>query len=105
MEFVWIPPGEYMRGGETHPVGHKRPSPAGLYDIYGNVWEWCSDRFGDYPEGVVTDPTGPDSGSHRVHLGGSWDHAPWRCRSAHRHGDPPDYRNCILGFRVVLDFP
>ena len=91
------------RGGPcgTHPVGKKNPNNWGLYDMHGNVWEWCQDWFGDYPIGSVTDPVGPSSGSRRVIRGGNWVDMPRRCRSAYRLDVEPDDRNGGLGFRVV----
>ena len=59
-------------GSETHPVRQKRANAWGLYDCHGTVWEWCSDWFGPYPKGTVTDPTGPSSGAVRVLRGGGW---------------------------------
>jgi len=89
-------------GGETHPVGQKLANPWGLYDLHGNVWEWCQDWFDTYPGGMAVDPQGPATGSFRVIRGGGWgdwlDFA-WYCRSASRHGFYPAYG---FGFRVVL---
>ena len=95
--------GWYSRnsGNSTHPVGQKTSNAWGLYDMHGNVWEWCLDWYGDYPTGSVTDPTGPVSGSSRVLRGGYWNLSAWYSRSAYRYYDPL-YRNFHFGFRVVL---
>jgi formylglycine-generating enzyme required for sulfatase activity len=85
----------------THPVGQKKPNAWGLYDMHGNVEEWCQDWSGDYPSGSVTDPTGAASGSHRVFRGGSWDSISDDCYSAIRCGNSPDFRDYNLGFRVL----
>jgi formylglycine-generating enzyme required for sulfatase activity len=77
------------------------PNAWGLYDMHGNVWQWCSDWFGDYPAGNVTDPTGPKDGSLRVLRGGSWYYGPRNCRSAGRGRGYPDDRYG-LGFRVAV---
>jgi len=85
----------------THPVGEKKPNAWGLYDMNGNVWEWCQDRYGVYPGGSATDPTGATSGSFRVCRGGGWFHFAGYCRSAYRDWRTPEYRFSYLGFRVL----
>jgi formylglycine-generating enzyme required for sulfatase activity len=92
-------------GGSTfHPVGQKLPNELGIYDMSGNVWEWVSDGFGDYPSGAVTNPTGPASGiSFRVYRGGSWGNGAWFCRVAIRHSISPSIRSGDLGLRVAFN--
>ncbi|MBN2291351.1 MAG: SUMF1/EgtB/PvdO family nonheme iron enzyme [Pirellulales bacterium] len=89
----------------TAPVGQFRPNGFGLYDMHGNVWEWCSDWYDrEYYAGSPTDdPTGPSAGSSRVSRGGGWNAAPGYCRSAYRAGDTPGCRFDVLGFRVASD--
>ncbi len=89
-------------GSKTHPVGQKAANAWGLYDMHGNVWEWCWDWYGDYPGERVTDPDGPSSGSVRVSRGGSWGYGARICRSANRAGRDPGRRYSYydFGFRL-----
>jgi formylglycine-generating enzyme required for sulfatase activity len=88
----------------THPVGGKQPNAWGLYDMHGNVSEWCSDTYGaDYSQKEVADPAGPAEGSYKVIRGGSWRHFPPACRSAARNSAPPAYQLRETGFRVGME--
>ena len=87
---------------KTHPVGQKKPNELGLYDMTGNVSEWCSDWKGSYSSGSQKNPKGPSSGSARVLRGGSWDYYPQRCRVAVRNSYTPDYRYSAIGFRLAV---
>jgi formylglycine-generating enzyme required for sulfatase activity len=85
----------------TVPVGTYPPNPWGLYDVHGNVWEWCQDWY-DPTSADMVDPAGPETGTHRVTRGGSWESNPADCRSGFRNDAyAPDARSPAVGFRVV----
>jgi formylglycine-generating enzyme required for sulfatase activity len=87
----------------TNPVGQKLPNPWGLYDMHGNVFEWCQNRDSAYlPGGIALDPQGPTTGLFRGIRGGGWGYPASRCRSAYRSRFYPDFREHFLGFRAVL---
>jgi TonB family protein len=89
-------------GSKTHIVGGKQANELGIYDMTGNVWEWCSDLYGNYNSYSETNPTGVSSGVSRVLRGGSWLADAFFCRSAIRIGFYHDYRDFNYGFRLVL---
>ena len=104
-EHAWYHRNAWKAGGKyAHVVGQKKPNAWGLYDMHGNVWEWCEDWYGDYPSGFVTDPTGAKGGKGRVMRGGSWSDLPASVRSAHRSRTTPVSRSGSLGVRLAVGF-
>jgi formylglycine-generating enzyme required for sulfatase activity len=98
-EYAWY---DANSGNTTHPVGEKKPNAWGLYDMHGNVWEWCQDWHdgGDYAKSPTDDPTGLATGSYRVLRGGSWDFPARDCRSANRDDGGAWHQSLNLGLRV-----
>ena len=88
--------------GETYPVKGKKANELGLYDMSGNVWEWCSDRFGSYNDREEINPKGPENGTVRVRRGGSYFNDDWSCRVSYRGEENPSRESCRIGFRLVL---
>lgn len=99
-QYAWI---DETAQGKTHPVGEKQPNPWGLYDMYGNLQEWCNDRYQNpYPTGKVTDPQGAATGESRLLRGGAWGDAAGSTRSAYRNCMGSTIANDGVGLRCVL---
>ena len=99
-EVAWY---EDNSDGKTHPVGQKKPNELGIYDMSGNVHEWCQDLDGDYSSSSQINPTGPSSGSSHIRRGGSWEYNAWGCRVSYRGDADPGYLDTTIGFRLVLE--
>jgi formylglycine-generating enzyme required for sulfatase activity len=99
-EFAWF---DDNSSDGTKPVAWKKPNAWGLYDMHGNVREWCSDWYGDYPEAPTSDPSGPRVGVRRVLRGGSWIQEAALCRAATRFEGTPDASGSFsAGFRIAV---
>jgi len=102
-KYVWYASNSEQK---THPVGTKSSNTFGLYDMHGNVWEWCLDfydeKFYGSPDAMKIDPCNTNRGTFRVIRGGAWSSSPDSCCSSNRHSGKPDEGSGVVGFRVVI---
>lgn len=103
-QYAWY---DQNAGKRTHAVGQLKPNGRGLYDMIGNVWEWCQDWYGEYSAAAGSDPQGSAEGVFRVYRGGGWyrGESPLYCHLESRHGARPNFRHSSLGFRLVMTIP
>jgi formylglycine-generating enzyme len=96
---AWYDPNKMKK---THAVKTKSPNAWGLYDMHGNVWEWCGDFFGEYKGAAERDPIGPDYGNSRIYRGGAWNEVSVSCRAAYRINDEPGFKRHNVGVRLAV---
>jgi len=98
-DYAWY---QANAGDRSHPVGLKKPNAWGVYDMHGNVWEWCEDWYGNYQLPSLQDPRGPLLGAYRVLRGGSYRFPAQQCLANTRNGAVPTHKDKDIGFRVVM---
>ena len=98
-DYAWV---DENSGGKPHPVGQKKPNPWGLYDMCGNVWEWCNDFYqvDYYQQSPAEDPRGPKEGETKVVRGGAWKFSADSCRSGYRYNEDPGYSDVCFGYDI-----
>ncbi len=98
-DYAWV---DNNAGGKPHPVGQKKPNPWGMYDMHGNVWEWCNDFYqvDYYQQSPEEDPRGPKTGETKVVRGGAWKFSADSCRSGYRYNEDPGYSDVCFGYDI-----